>query len=141
MERPAKAKKENNGSANLGFEAQMFLATDKMRGSMEDHTRPELTEADIKKIGDIYNASRGEKSASQYENVPGFCKLAQLEEIETHSFVLTPSHYVDSESVEDDGEPFEVKFPLLIAKSEIRFVESDNQTAPIRRNLKILGSI
>ncbi len=35
MASPAKQKKENNGGANLGFEAQMFQAADKMRGSMD----------------------------------------------------------------------------------------------------------
>jgi type I restriction enzyme M protein len=52
---------------------------------------------------------------------------------------LTPGRYVGSEAVADDDEPFEVKFPLLVAELESQFVESDKLTATIRRNLKMLG--
>ena len=35
MARVAKAKPSNGNGANLGFEAQLFLAADRMRGSMD----------------------------------------------------------------------------------------------------------
>ena len=34
----------------------------------------------------------------------GFCKSADLEEIQSHDFALTPGRYVGAEEVEDDGE-------------------------------------
>lgn len=116
----------------------LFIDARKM-GVMVDRTRRELTEADVKKIGETYHAWRGEKEAGAYEDVPGFCKAAKLEEIKSHGFVLTPGRYVGSEAVEDDDEPFEVKFPRLVAELESQFAESDKLTAEIRRNLKMLG--
>ncbi len=116
----------------------LFIDARKM-GVMVDRTRRELTEADVKKIGEIYHAWRGEKDAGTYEDVPGFCKAATLEDIKSHGFVLTPGRYVGSKAVEDDDEPFEVKFPRLVAELENQFAESDKLTADIRRNLKMLG--
>lgn len=118
----------------------LFIDARKM-GVMVDRTRRELTEADIKKIGQIYHAWRGEKDAGTYEDVPGFCKAAKLEEIKGHGFVLTPGRYVGSEAIEDDDEPFEVKFPRLVAELESQFAESDKLTADIRHNFKILGGL
>ena len=109
-------------------------------GAMVDRTRRELTETDIKKISDVYHAWRGEKSAGEYEDVPGFCKAAKLDEVKGHGYVLTPGRYVGSEAMVDNDEPFEVKFPLLVAELESQFVESDKLTATIRRNLKMLGA-
>lgn len=117
----------------------LFIDARKM-GVMVDRTRRELTEADVKKIGQIYHAWRGEKDAGTYEDIAGFCKAAKLEEIKSHGFVLTPGRYVGSEAVEDDDEPFEVKFPRLVAELESQFAESDKLTADIRRNFKILGA-
>lgn len=116
----------------------LFIDARKM-GVMVDRTRRELTEADVKKIGQLYHAWRGEKDAGTYEDVPGFCKAATLEDIKSHGFVLTPGRYVGSEAVEDDDEPFEVKFPRLVAELESQFAESDKLTSDIRRNLKMLG--
>lgn len=56
-----------------------------------------------------------------------------------HGHVLSPGRYVGAADVEDDGEPFEAKFPRLVAELESQFVESDKLTAQIRRNLKLLG--
>ena len=115
----------------------LFIDARKM-GVMVDRTRRELTETDIKKIGDVYHAWRGEKSAGEYEDVPGFCKAAKLDEVKGHGYVLTPGRYVGSEAVVDDDEPFEVKFPLLVAELESQFDEGDKLTAQIRRNLALL---
>lgn len=46
----------------------------------------------------------------QYEDIPGFCKSASLDEIKKHDFVLTPGRYVSAEEQEDDGEPFAIRW-------------------------------
>lgn len=116
----------------------LFIDTRKM-GMMVDRTRRELTEADIQKVGATYHAWRGEKEAGDYADIPGFCKSAELKEVQGHGYVLTPGRYVGSEAAEDDDEPFEQKFPRLIAELETQFTESDKLTAQIRHNLKYLG--
>ncbi len=54
-------------------------------GTMIDRTERILTDDDIAKIADTYHAWRGTKSAKAmgvpYENVPGFCYSAKLQEI------------------------------------------------------------
>ena len=116
----------------------LFIDARKM-GVMVDRTRREFAEADIKKIGDTYHAWRGEKSAGKYADIPGFCKAAKREEVIGHGHVLTPGRYVGSEAVEEDSEPFDVKFPRLVAELESQFAEGDKLTTQIRRNLKMLG--
>ncbi len=130
-------KKDPNGFRGRKGEI-LFIDARKM-GVMVDRTRRELTEEDIKKIADAYHAWRGEKSAGTYEDVPGFCKAAKLEEIRGHNYVLTPGRYVGSEAAEEDDEPFEIKFPRLVAELESQFAESDKLTVRIRGNLKMLG--
>jgi type I restriction enzyme M protein len=70
-----------------------------------------------------------------YADVPGFCKAAALAEIEKHAFVLTPGRYVGAEEVEDDGEPFEEKFPRLLAELEEQFAEGEKLMAVVRQKL------
>src|SRR5205823_3561866 len=66
-----------------------------------------LTDEEIARIARICHAWGGEPDAGAYEDLPGFCKSAALEEIPMHGYVLTPGHYVGAEAQEDDGEPFE----------------------------------
>ena len=84
----------------------------------------ELTEEDVARIAATYHAWRGDKGAGKYEDVPGFCKSATLDEMRSHQHVLTPGRYVGAEDVEDDDEPFEVRFPKLVAKLEQQLDES-----------------
>jgi type I restriction enzyme M protein len=74
-----------------------------------------------------------------YADVPGFCKASTLVEIEKHGFVLTPGRYVGAEELEDDGEPFEVKYPTLLAELKERLAEGERLTAVVRERLKGLG--
>jgi type I restriction enzyme M protein len=98
-------------------------------------------ESDIGRIAGAYHAWRGEPDAGEYEDVPGFCKAAKLEDIEKHGFVLTPGRYVGAADVEDDGEPFEEKMQRLVSTLEEQFGESARLETEIRENLAWLGFI
>ncbi|MEZ4402571.1 MAG: class I SAM-dependent DNA methyltransferase [Kofleriaceae bacterium] len=98
----------------------LFIDARKL-GTMIDRTQRELGDDDIAKIAGCYHAWRGDKDAAAYADVAGFCKSATLEEVRGHQHVLTPGRYVGAEEVEDDGEPFEVRFPKLVAKLEEQF--------------------
>lgn len=116
----------------------LFMDARKM-GIMVDRTRRELTEADIQRIANTYHAWRGEPNAGSYADEPGFCKAASLEDIRQNGFVLTPGRYVGSEVEDEDSEPFDVKFPRLMAELEQQFEESTALMERIRQNLKGFG--
>jgi type I restriction enzyme M protein len=112
----------------------LFIDARKL-GTMVDRTRREFSEDDIAKIATAYHSWRGEKNAGQYEDIPGFCKAATLEEIRTHNYVLTPGRYVGAADVEDDDVPFEDRFAALRTKLEEQFAEAESLTATIRSRL------
>ena len=115
----------------------LFIDARKL-GSMVDRTHRELTDQDVARIAGTYHAWRGEKDAGEYDDVPGFCKSASLEEIRKHGHVLTPGRYVGAEEVEDDGEPFEEKMERLVATLREQQAEA-RDSMPHRRQPKELG--
>lgn len=71
-----------------------------------------------------------------YNDIPGFCKSATTKDIDKHGFVLTPGRFVGAEEQEDDGEPFEEKFPRLLAELEECFKEGELLTTVVREQLE-----
>ncbi len=112
----------------------LFIDARKL-GYMVDRTRKEFSDADIDKITRAYHAWRGESDAGTYEDVPGFCKSAKLEDIKEHGYVLTPGRYVGAADVEEDDMPFAQRFSLLREKLENQFAESHELTITIREKL------
>ena len=55
----------------------LFIDARKL-GHMVDRTRKEFADNDIERIADTYHALRGEQGPDAYEDVPGFCKSADL---------------------------------------------------------------
>lgn len=117
-------------------------------GTMETRTMRVLSgrdeyplpaDSDIGRIARTYHAWRGEKGAGNYEDIPGFCKAAKLEEIEKHGYVLTPGRYVGAAEVEDDDEPFAEKMARLSTELYGQFAESDKLEAKIKAHLEGLG--
>ena len=116
----------------------LFIDARKM-GQLIDRVHRELTDEEIKKIASVYHAWRSEKHTDEYEDVPGFCKSATIDEIKGHGYVLTPGRYVGAEEVEDDGMPFDEKMTELTAKLYEQFAMADQLEATIRKNLEALG--
>jgi len=100
---------------------------------------PAPPDSDIGRIVRTYHAWRGEADAGDYEDIPGFCKSAALDDIKKHGYVLTPGRYVGAAEVEDDGEPFDEKMQRLTAELQECFSESDQLEIRIKTNLEGLG--
>jgi type I restriction enzyme M protein len=99
-----------------------------------------LTDEDIQRLADTYHAWRGDKDCKQkYEDIPGFCKSATTDEIETHGYFLTPGRYVGAEELEEDDEPFGEKMQRLVTTLNEQFAESAKLETAIRSNLQELG--
>ena len=116
---------------------EVLFVDARKRGRMVDRTHRELTDDDIARIADAYHAWRA--SADAYEDTPGFCKSAPLDEVRRHGHVLTPGRYVGAEPQPDDGEPFEAKMRRLVAELHAQQTEGAKLDAAIAENLKALG--
>lgn len=107
-------------------------------GFMVDRVRREFSAEDIEKIADTYHRWRNKDHADAYEDDPGFCKSATLEEVREHGHVLTPGRYVGAADVEDDGVPFSEKFEALRERLQAQFAEG---RALEKRIEKTLGHV
>jgi type I restriction enzyme M protein len=145
----------------------LFIDARKL-GTMADRTHRELLDADIAKIagtyhawrragaqvprrpgmaesgrGDVVGAGHARDSHGHdqvpYEDIPGFCKSATIDDIRKHGHVLTPGRYVGAEAAEDDGEPFEEKMKRLTATLREQQAEAAKLDAAIAANLTELG--
>lgn len=133
------ARDKRNGRFRNRQGETLFIDARKL-GTMVDRVHKELTDEDIRKIADTYHAWRGDKDCNKkYEDIPGFCKSATIEEIRKHGYVLTPGRYVGAAEVEDDGEPFEEKMKRLTELWYQQQLESEKLDEAIERNLRELG--
>jgi type I restriction enzyme M protein len=112
----------------------LFIDARKL-GHMVDRTRKEFSDTDIAKITRAYHAWRGEGEAVAYEDVPGFCKSATLEEIEARGWVLTPGRYVGAEDLENDDLPFAERLESLRSILDQQLARSEQLSADIRTSL------
>jgi type I restriction enzyme M protein len=85
-------------------------------GHLVDRAERALTGEEAVRIGDTYHAWAGSESAAKdltYQDVPGFCKSASLDDIRAAGYALTPGRYVGAPTAEDDGEPVDEKIARL----------------------------
>lgn len=114
-----------------------FLFIDaRQLGYMKDRVLRDFTVEDIKKVADTYHTWQLGES---YEDVPGFCYSATLEDIRKHEHVLTPGRYVGAEEQKEDGEVFADKMVRLTAQLAEQLAESAKLGGEIKKNLAGLG--
>lgn len=112
----------------------LFIDARKM-GTMVSRKLRELTDEDIKKIANTYEAFVD----GSLEEVKGFCAVADIEDIAKQDYILTPGRYVGIEEQEDDGEPFDEKMNRLTSELSELFEKSHELEDEIRRKLKAIG--
>ena len=112
----------------------LFIDARKM-GDMVSRKLRELTDEDIKKISDTYNAYVN----GTLEDVKGFCAVVDTEKIAEQDYILTPGRYVGVEEQEDDGEPFEEKMARLTSELSDLFKQSHKLEAEIKEKLGAIG--
>ncbi len=114
-------------------------------GVLVNRTERVLTDEEIAKIANTYHAWRGTLSAREaaltYEDVPGFCYSATLEEIRKHDHVLTPGRYVGAAEADDgDDEPITDKIARLTKDLYAHFDESARLERLVRSQLERLDA-
>jgi type I restriction enzyme M protein len=133
------ARNKNPGNGWRDRRGEVLFIDARKMGVMIDRVRRELTDEDAQRIADVYHAWRGEKDASEYADVPGFCKSVKLEDIAMHGHVLTPGRYVGAEEVEDDDEVFAKKMTRLTEQLGEQMAKGAELDALIRQKLRGLG--
>jgi type I restriction enzyme M protein len=114
----------------------LFIDASEM-GFLKDRVHREFADEDIDKISDTYHKWR--KNHEKYEDIKGFSKSTQIEEVEKNGFMLTPGRYVGIKDVEDDGIPFEEKMGKLTTTLKEQFAKEEAMNAEIKKQLAKIG--
>jgi type I restriction enzyme M protein len=106
-----------------------------------DRAHREFTEEQIQKIAGIVRSYRGEAGAEKYEDTPGLCKAATLEEIRENDYSLNPGRYVGTgdNGEEEDEEEFKEKMQRLHQEFGDLTKEAHGLENKIFKNLKKLN--
>ena len=107
-------------------------------GLMVSRTLKEFSDEDIQKVAQTYHSWKGTNDKS-YEDIAGFCKIANLEEVKNNEYILTPGRYVGLADVEEDEEPFEQKMERITSELSEQFAKSKELEDQIRKSLEGLG--
>ena len=133
------ARNKNPGDGWRDRRGEVLFIDARKLGHMVDRTRKEFSDEDIVRIANSYRAWRGVPEAVSYVDEPGFCKSVKLEEIKRHSHVLTPGRFVGAAADEDDGVPFEERFPELRETLIEQFGEAEELNMLIKKKLAEFG--
>lgn len=105
-------------------------------GHMVDRVERTFSDGDIDRIAGTFRAWRGRDSAKgEYEDVPGFCRSAKLQEIEAAGWALTPGRYVGAAAAAEDDEPIDEKIARLTQELTEALDESARLDAEVRTQL------
>lgn len=129
-------KNKQSGNAKVDRRGETLFIDARNMGFMKDRVLRDFTREDIASIADTLHAWQQGKG---YEDKPGFCFAASLEDIKKHDFVLTPGRYVGAAEQDDDGEPFADKMMRLTGLLQEQFSESDRLEGEIKKNFAGLG--
>jgi type I restriction enzyme M protein len=130
------ARNKNRGGKLRDRRGEVLFIDARKLGTLVDRTRKEFSDGDVAKIAGVYHAWREGRG---YEDAPGFCKSAKLDEIRDYHHVLTPGRYVGAADVEDDDVPFPERFATLRTKLKEHFAMAHTLEERIEADLNGLG--
>ncbi|NDW11163.1 type I restriction-modification system subunit M [Dysgonomonas sp. 520] len=107
------------------------------KGYMKDRVLRDFEDKEIKDIAETFH--KWQRLAEGYQDKPGFCKSAKLDEVVQKDFVLTPGRYVGTAETEEDVEPFSDKMNRLTKDLNSYMKESTTLEINIKNILGGLG--
>ncbi len=111
--------KDRHGNGHRQRQGEVLFIDARKLGRMENRRLRLLDDDDIAKITSTYHAWRNHGGC--YLDEPGFAKVASLEEIKLHDFVLTPGRYVGAEEAEIDDESVGQKITRITEELRAEF--------------------
>jgi type I restriction enzyme M protein len=105
--------RDKSANGHRDRHGQILFIDARNLGSMVDRVRREFRSDDIEQIAGAYHRWRNQNHDEAYEDIPGFCKSALVEEVRDNGWVLTPGRYVGSTVDEVEDEPFEERLAAL----------------------------
>ena len=130
--------KNRHGNGHRAREGEVLFIDARQLGRMETRTLRVLDDGDLARVVGTYHAWRSNEPAEPYDDVPGFCKAATLDQLAQHDFVLTPGRYVGAPDAEPDDEPIVDKLARLRKRLVEEFEEADRLEVIIRQRLEDL---
>jgi type I restriction enzyme M protein len=100
-----------------------------------DRSQNKLSEDHISTIADAVRAYRGDEDMNDYEDVPGFCKVATIEDIADNDYNVNPGRYVGLAEDTTERVPLSVKLPELYAELDAQFQHAKSLQTDIQDNL------
>ena len=94
-----------------------------------------LSSDHITTVADAVRAYRGDADTDDYEDVPGFCKVATIEDIAENDYNVNPGRYVGLAESGEERVPLSVKLPELYAELDAQFQRAHGLQTEIQDNL------
>lgn len=130
--------KKKNGFRERQKET-LFIDASKM-GTLVSRVQKDLNVAEIKQIADTYHAWRNAMGESAYNDILGFCKSAQNNEIEKNDWALMPGMYVGvAKDLKQDGSSLKA-IESLILEIQNSFAESKALDENIQKIFKKIAT-
>jgi type I restriction enzyme M protein len=139
--------KDKSGQGSKGLterSGQVLFIDARNLGVLVNRTERIFPDEELQRIAGTYHAWRGTLSARvaglEYQDTPGFCYSASLNEIRVHDHVLAPGRYVGAAEHDDgDDEPVADKIARLAEELYAQFDESARLEQEVRRQLERLS--
>lgn len=130
--------KNRHGNGHRERRGETLFIDARKLGHMVSRKLRQLAEADIAIIAGTYHSWRNRTGS--YEDIAGFAKSVELDEIAKHDFVLTPGRYVGTEDVALDDELIDEKVQRLTSDLYAEFARGRDLEDLVRKRLGELKS-